>query len=188
MNCIIKINPPMSFCHFNMFPRKFKITTCGSGCISVERPCAPMRWVGRTQRKGVGGGNSPGVLGYRTEWWPLLTGSGSHRGLLSRRGPLRGGRGAQAWEGQGTTAAAVPVGSSPFHRAPADTCSTSHSSLFCPGSASRSPSSASSASGGESLSEEELAWILEQVEDRKKLIATMRNKPWPMTKKLRELR
>uniref|UniRef100_A0A452QNC1 Transmembrane channel-like protein n=1 Tax=Ursus americanus TaxID=9643 RepID=A0A452QNC1_URSAM len=52
----------------------------------------------------------------------------------------------------------------------------------------RSPSLASSASGGESLSEEELAWILEQVEDRKKLIATMRNKPWPMTKKLRELR
>lgn len=102
MNCIIKINPPMSFCHFNMFPRKFKITTCGSGCISVERPCALMRWVGRTQRKGVGGGNSPGVLGYRTEWWPLLTGSGSHRGLLSRRWPLRGGRGAQAWEGQGT--------------------------------------------------------------------------------------
>ncbi|EFB15472.1 hypothetical protein PANDA_007375, partial [Ailuropoda melanoleuca] len=52
----------------------------------------------------------------------------------------------------------------------------------------RSPSLASSASGGGSLSEEELARILEQVEDRKKLIATMRNKPWPMTKKLRELR
>ncbi|XP_060057715.1 transmembrane channel-like protein 2 [Erinaceus europaeus] len=49
-------------------------------------------------------------------------------------------------------------------------------------------SSASSASGGESLSEEELAHILEQVEDKKKLIATMRNKPWPMAKKLTELR
>lgn len=47
---------------------------------------------------------------------------------------------------------------------------------------------ASSASGGESLSEEELARILEQVEDKKKLIATMRNKPWPMAKKLTELR
>ncbi|XP_053527222.1 transmembrane channel-like protein 2 [Artibeus jamaicensis] len=52
----------------------------------------------------------------------------------------------------------------------------------------RSSSSASSASGGESLSEEELAQILEQVEDKKKLIATMRNKPWPMAKKLTELR
>ncbi|XP_035949088.1 transmembrane channel-like protein 2 [Halichoerus grypus] len=52
----------------------------------------------------------------------------------------------------------------------------------------RPPSSASSASGAESLSEEERARILEQVEDKKKLIATMRNKPWPMAKKLRELR
>ncbi|XP_007932878.2 transmembrane channel-like protein 2 [Orycteropus afer afer] len=52
----------------------------------------------------------------------------------------------------------------------------------------RSSSLASSASGAESLSEEELAWILEQVEEKKKLIATMRNKPWPMAKKLTELR
>ncbi|KAG8513396.1 Transmembrane channel-like protein 2, partial [Galemys pyrenaicus] len=52
----------------------------------------------------------------------------------------------------------------------------------------RSSSLVSSASGGESLSEEELAQILEQVEDKKKLIAAMRNKPWPMAKKLRELR
>ncbi|KAF0879347.1 TMC2 protein, partial [Crocuta crocuta] len=52
----------------------------------------------------------------------------------------------------------------------------------------RSPSLASSASRRESLSEEELARILEQVEDKKKLIATMRNKPWPMAKKLTELR
>nr|XP_025732075.1 transmembrane channel-like protein 2 [Callorhinus ursinus] len=52
----------------------------------------------------------------------------------------------------------------------------------------RPPSLASSASGPECLSEEERARILEQVEDSKKLIATMRNKPWPMTKKLRELR
>ncbi|KAM8774830.1 transmembrane channel-like protein 2 [Rhynchonycteris naso] len=52
----------------------------------------------------------------------------------------------------------------------------------------RSTSLASSASGGERLSEEELARILEQVEDKKKLIATMRNKPWPMAKKLTELR
>nr|XP_015004873.2 transmembrane channel-like protein 2 [Macaca mulatta] len=52
----------------------------------------------------------------------------------------------------------------------------------------RSSSLASSASGGESLSEEELARILEQVEEKKKLIATMRSKPWPMAKKLTELR
>nr|XP_002710920.1 transmembrane channel-like protein 2 isoform X1 [Oryctolagus cuniculus] len=52
----------------------------------------------------------------------------------------------------------------------------------------RSVSLASSGSGGESLSEEELAQILEQVEEKKKLIATMRNKPWPMAKKLTELR
>ncbi|XP_005380813.1 PREDICTED: transmembrane channel-like protein 2 [Chinchilla lanigera] len=52
----------------------------------------------------------------------------------------------------------------------------------------RSSSLASNTSGGESLSEEELAQILEQVEEKKKLIATMRNKPWPMAKKLTELR
>ncbi|XP_006096439.1 transmembrane channel-like protein 2 [Myotis lucifugus] len=52
----------------------------------------------------------------------------------------------------------------------------------------RSPSLASSASAGESLSEEELARILEQVEEKKKLITHMRNKPWPMAKKLTELR
>ncbi|KAJ8778019.1 hypothetical protein J1605_001171 [Eschrichtius robustus] len=51
----------------------------------------------------------------------------------------------------------------------------------------RSSSSASSTSGGEPLSEEELARILEQVEDKKKLIATMRTKPWPMATKLAEL-
>lgn len=53
---------------------------------------------------------------------------------------------------------------------------------------SRSSSLASSTSGGESLSEEELARILEQVEDKKKLIATMRTKPWPMARKLAGLR
>ena len=47
---------------------------------------------------------------------------------------------------------------------------------------------ASSTSSGESLSEEELARILEQVEDKKKLIASMRSKPWPMSRKLAELR
>uniref|UniRef100_A0A8C8ZVX0 Transmembrane channel-like protein n=1 Tax=Prolemur simus TaxID=1328070 RepID=A0A8C8ZVX0_PROSS len=52
----------------------------------------------------------------------------------------------------------------------------------------RSSSLASSISGKESLSEEELARILEQVEEKKKLIATMRSKPWPMAKKLAELK
>ncbi|CAK6447498.1 unnamed protein product [Pipistrellus nathusii] len=52
----------------------------------------------------------------------------------------------------------------------------------------RSPSVASSTSARESLSEEELARIREQVEEKKKLITHMRNQPWPMAKKLRELR
>uniref|UniRef100_H0VT23 Transmembrane channel-like protein n=1 Tax=Cavia porcellus TaxID=10141 RepID=H0VT23_CAVPO len=51
-----------------------------------------------------------------------------------------------------------------------------------------SSSLASSTSAGESMSEEELAQILEQVEEKKKLINTVRNKPWPMAKKLTELR
>ncbi|KAI6074853.1 Transmembrane channel-like protein 2 [Aix galericulata] len=40
----------------------------------------------------------------------------------------------------------------------------------------------------ESLSEEELAMLMEQVEQRKKLISAMRNKPWRMVKKLSVLR
>lgn len=76
----------------------------------------------------------------------------------------------------------------PHSTAPEDTTSFPSPLCLCPGSASRSSSLASSASGGESLSEEELARILEQVEEKKKLIATMRSKPWPMAKKLTELR
>ncbi|KAM6144371.1 transmembrane channel-like protein 2 [Erethizon dorsatum] len=49
----------------------------------------------------------------------------------------------------------------------------------------RSLSLASSTSGAESLSE---AQILEKVEEKRQLIATMRNKPWPMARKLTELR
>ncbi|XP_006874924.1 PREDICTED: transmembrane channel-like protein 2 [Chrysochloris asiatica] len=52
----------------------------------------------------------------------------------------------------------------------------------------RSSKSPSGMSSREYLSEEELAWIQEQVEEKKKLITTMRNKPWPMAKKLTELR
>ncbi|KAJ7403750.1 Transmembrane channel-like protein 2 [Pitangus sulphuratus] len=52
-----------------------------------------------------------------------------------------------------------------------------------------STSSASSKSSDEeSLSEEELAMLMEQVEQKKKLISTMRNKPWRMVKKLSVLR
>ncbi|KAM9200217.1 transmembrane channel-like protein 2 [Mergus octosetaceus] len=40
----------------------------------------------------------------------------------------------------------------------------------------------------ESLSEEEIAMLMEQVEQRKKLISAMRNKPWRMVKKLSVLR
>ena len=78
---------------------------------------------------------------------------------------------------------ALPVGSPTFRRHQLLTLPSS-----APGSASRSPSLASSASVGESLSEEELVRILEQLEDKKKLIATVRSKPWPMAKKLTELR
>lgn len=83
---------------------------------------------------------------------------------------------------------ALPVGSPTFRRVPEDTHQLLTLPSSAPGSASRSPSLASSASVGESLSEEELARILEQLEDKKKLIATVRSKPWPMAKKLTELR
>ncbi|NXQ79655.1 TMC2 protein, partial [Nyctibius grandis] len=51
-----------------------------------------------------------------------------------------------------------------------------------------STSSSSNSSDEESLSEEELAMLMEQVEQKKKLISTMRNKPWRMVKKLSVLR
>ncbi|XP_050795674.1 transmembrane channel-like protein 2 [Gopherus flavomarginatus] len=53
---------------------------------------------------------------------------------------------------------------------------------------SSSSSSASNSSDEESLSEEELTRLKEQVEEKKKLISTMRNKPWRMVKKLALLR
>ncbi|RLW11678.1 hypothetical protein DV515_00001735 [Chloebia gouldiae] len=49
-------------------------------------------------------------------------------------------------------------------------------------------SASSNSSDEESLSEEELAMLKEQVEQKKKLISTMRNKPWRMIKKLSVLR
>ncbi|NXP33366.1 TMC2 protein, partial [Leiothrix lutea] len=49
-------------------------------------------------------------------------------------------------------------------------------------------SASSNSSDEESLSEEELAMLKEQVEQKKKLISTMRNKPWRMAKKLSVLR
>ncbi|XP_032542779.1 transmembrane channel-like protein 2 [Chiroxiphia lanceolata] len=51
-----------------------------------------------------------------------------------------------------------------------------------------STSASSNSSDEESLSEEELAMLMEQVEQKKKLISTMRNKPWRMVKKLSVLR
>ncbi|NXX42452.1 TMC2 protein, partial [Tricholaema leucomelas] len=54
--------------------------------------------------------------------------------------------------------------------------------------ADRKNSTSSSSSSEESLSEEELAMLMEQVEQKKKLISTMRNKPWRMVKKLSVLR
>ncbi|NXF94582.1 TMC2 protein, partial [Eubucco bourcierii] len=52
----------------------------------------------------------------------------------------------------------------------------------------RKNSTSSNSSSEESLSEEELAMLMEQVEQKKKLISTMRNKPWRMVKKLSVLR
>ncbi|XP_069716074.1 transmembrane channel-like protein 2 [Phaenicophaeus curvirostris] len=49
-------------------------------------------------------------------------------------------------------------------------------------------SASSNSSDAESLSEEELAMLMEQVEQKKKLISTMRSKPWRMVKKLSVLR
>ncbi|KAM6134755.1 transmembrane channel-like protein 2 [Pterocles gutturalis] len=49
-------------------------------------------------------------------------------------------------------------------------------------------SASSNSSDEESLSEEELVMLMEQVEQKKKLISTMRNKPWRMVKKLSVLR
>ncbi|KAM4745814.1 transmembrane channel-like protein 2-B [Anableps anableps] len=49
---------------------------------------------------------------------------------------------------------------------------------------SSSSSSSSSTSDEESLSEGEIAALKEQVEEKKKLIATLRNKPWRMKKRL----
>ncbi|NXH10554.1 TMC2 protein, partial [Bucco capensis] len=51
-----------------------------------------------------------------------------------------------------------------------------------------STSASSNSSDEESLSDEELAMLMEQVEQKKKLISTMRNKPWRMVKKLSVLR
>ncbi|XP_054846894.1 transmembrane channel-like protein 2 [Eublepharis macularius] len=51
-----------------------------------------------------------------------------------------------------------------------------------------SSSSASNSSDDESLNEEELSKLKEQVEEKKKLISIMRNKPWRMAKKLKVLR
>ncbi|NXJ07526.1 TMC2 protein, partial [Odontophorus gujanensis] len=49
-------------------------------------------------------------------------------------------------------------------------------------------SNSANSSDEESLSEEELAMLMEEVEQKKKLISTMRNKPWRMMKKLSVLR
>ncbi|XP_063778461.1 transmembrane channel-like protein 2 [Pseudophryne corroboree] len=51
-----------------------------------------------------------------------------------------------------------------------------------------SDSQSSSSSDDESLTEEEMAKLMEHVEDKKKLISTIRNKPWRMKKKLSILR
>ncbi|XP_074051317.1 uncharacterized protein LOC141494037 [Macrotis lagotis] len=47
--------------------------------------------------------------------------------------------------------------------------------------------SISNSSDEESIAEEEMTSIMEQVEEKKKVIATIRNKPWPMMKKLEVL-
>lgn len=49
-------------------------------------------------------------------------------------------------------------------------------------------SSSDSDSEEEPITEEELAKLKEEVEEKKKLIATLRNKPWKMKKKLSVLK
>lgn len=53
---------------------------------------------------------------------------------------------------------------------------------------SSSSSSTPNSSDDESLSEEELDKLKEQVEEKKKLISIIRNKPWRMAKKLTVIR
>lgn len=48
--------------------------------------------------------------------------------------------------------------------------------------------SSDSESEEEPITEEELAKLKEEVEEKKKLIATLRNKPWKMKKKLSVLK
>lgn len=79
---------------------------------------------------------------------------------------------------------AVPTPSKTFPQTPASFSGLCP--LFCVSPSTTSASSNSS--DEESLSEEELAMLMEQVEQKKKLISTMRNKPWRMVKKLSVLR
>ncbi|XP_019749980.1 NADP-dependent malic enzyme, mitochondrial-like [Hippocampus comes] len=57
----------------------------------------------------------------------------------------------------------------------------------CPSIPSSSDSSSSSDEDEESLSEGEMALLMEEVEEKKKLISTIRNKPWRMKRRLTHL-
>lgn len=58
----------------------------------------------------------------------------------------------------------------------------------CPSILSSSDSSSSSDEDEESLSEGEMALLMEEVEEKKKLISTIRNKPWRMKRRLTHLK
>lgn len=59
------------------------------------------------------------------------------------------------------------------------------SCLFC---SSSSDSNSNSDEEEESMSEGEMAQLMEEVEEKKKLIATIRNKPWRMKRRLTHLK
>lgn len=65
-------------------------------------------------------------------------------------------------------------------------CSNNHAPLFA--SSSSDSNSDSDEEEEESMSEGEMARLMEEVEEKKKLIATIRNKPWRMKRRLTHLK
>ena len=133
--------------------------------------------MGRIQRHGVWRCSPQGTPGCRKSSG-LLCQMGEVTESSEQGRPVQGG----SWEHLSILWGSLHPTESP--RTPLSSPLSSTPPCLC----SRSSSMASSTSSGESLSEEELARILEQVEDKKKLIASMRSKPWPMARKLAELR
>lgn len=62
------------------------------------------------------------------------------------------------------------------------------SDSICPFCSSSSDSDSNSSEEEESMSEGEMARLMEEVEEKKKLIANIRNKPWRMHRRLKLLK